>query len=174
MIKKILSNKQLMLEMLRFIIVGGVATLVDLGISSLIQYYIFPNLGDAKVLFLTIDLTVLVATVAGFSVSVIINYLLSLFFVFNNVDNKSKSRSLKGFLIFIVLAIIGFFINLIIKQIGNVIIPFETNKLWFAFIFFVATGIVLIYNYISRKFLLFKPKHNEVSGDILKENGQNE
>ena len=33
----------------------------------------------------------------------------------------------------------------------------QTNFLWFVFVFGVATFVVLIYNYISRKLILFRP-----------------
>jgi putative flippase GtrA len=78
--------------------------------------------------------------------------------VFKNVENKKTSRSVKGFVIFVLLSTIGFLINYAIKELGNLIIDMQTNFLWFVFVFGVATFVVLIYNYISRKLILFRPK----------------
>ena len=56
----------------------------------------------------------------------------------------------------------GFLINYAIKELGNLIIPMDTNYIWFVFIFGVATFVVLIYNYVTRKLILFKPKKEEM------------
>ena len=65
-------------------------------------------------------------------------------------------------------------INLLLKEAGNLIIPFEGHVFWFMVVFAFATIVVLIYNYITRKLILFRaPKENK---DTLKEgideNGQ--
>lgn len=161
MFKKILANKALLHEILRFLIVGVAATLVDFAVSSLFQYLIYPNPQIWNVLWVfDIKASVLVSTIMGFTFGVIVNYILSIVVVFKDVENKKTSQSMSGFLIFVGLGLIGFLINLGIKSLGDMILDFDQNFLWFMFVFAFATLIVLIYNYFSRKFILFRPKEN--------------
>lgn len=148
MIVKYFKNKENLREIFRFVVVGLICTLADYGVSLLFQYLVYPDQ----------NLTTFVASLAGFVVGVLINYLLSIFAVFKNVENKKTSQSIGGFFVFIGLSTVGYLINLGIKELGNLIIPFASSVLWFTFIFGVATFVVLIYNYVTRKFILFKPK----------------
>lgn len=160
--KKILTNKPLMYEIVRFVIVGGVATLVDFVIASLFQYLIYTSSATWLILgLIPITASVFVSTIMGFTFGVIVNYVLSILVVFKDVEDKRKSRSVMGFIIFVALGTIGFLINLAIKEVGNMILAFEGNFFWFAFVFAFATLIVLIYNYISRKLILFRPSKKE-------------
>ncbi len=158
MLKKFLLNKQNQYEIIRFVIVGVICTLVDFGVSALIQYVIYPTAEQYVILGVTITLNIFLAALFGFIFGVITNYILSIVMVFKNVENKKTSRSVGGFLLFVLLSTIGFLINYAIKELGNLIIDMSTNFLWFVFVFGVATFIVLIYNYISRKLILFRPK----------------
>lgn len=155
MIKKLFQNKQLMLELFRFVIVGGVATIVDYLISYFSLNFIFKELGSFQIIGIVVNIPVVLSTTLGFSISLIINYLLSLFFVFKTDVDKAKSRSFIGFIKFVVLAIGGLIINIIIKSIGDIISPTEGNLLWFTVVFIIATGVVLVYNYLTRKFFIF-------------------
>ena len=161
MLKKFLANRENQYEILRFIIVGVICTLVDFGVSALVQYVIYPTPEKYVFLGMTITLNIFLAALFGFIFGVITNYILSIVIVFKNVENKKTSRSVGGFMLFVLLSTIGFFINYAIKELGNMIINMETNFLWFVFVFGIATFIVLIYNYISRKLILFRPKKKE-------------
>jgi len=161
--KKLLANKALLHEIIRFIIVGGIATLVDFLVASLFQYVIFPSTDVWLLLgFINVTAAIFVSTIMGFSFGVVVNYVLSILVVFKDVENKKTSRSISGFLIFLGLGIVGFIINLSIKELANAIIKFEGHFFWFAFIFALATLIVLIYNYITRKIFLFKPVQKNI------------
>lgn len=157
------KHAELIKEILRFLIVGGIATLADLGAYSLVFYVFFKEDHPFKFGIATLDWRIVVSTMVGFTIGVIINYLMSIFFVFKNVENKKKSRSVSGFILFVILGLIGLLLNIGIKQIGNAIILLSSNAWWNLFVFAFATGVVLIYNYISRKLLLFKPKAKIVS-----------
>ncbi|OQA78060.1 MAG: GtrA-like protein [Tenericutes bacterium ADurb.Bin239] len=161
MLKAFLKDKKNQAEILRFIIVGVICTLVDLGVSSLIQYIIYPIAEAVKIGPITITPNIFLAALFGFIFGVITNYILSVIVVFKNVANKKTSRSAKGFIIFVLLSAGGFLINYVIKEVGNLIIPMEDNYIWFLFIFGVATFVVLIYNYVTRKLILFRPKKQE-------------
>ena len=162
MLKKLFANKALLHEIIRFVIVGGIAAIVDFAISSLFQYVIYPNPAIWNILWIfNVTASVFVSTMMGFTLGVIVNYILSILVVFKDVENKKTSRSVGGFLAFVGLGFIGLLINIAIKELGNRIILFESSFIWFAFVFAFVTLIVLIYNYISRKLILFRPKKNE-------------
>ena len=85
MLKKFLSNKQNQAEILRFIIVGVICTLVDFGVSSLIQFVIYPVAEALKIGPFTITPNIFLAALFGFIFGVITNYILSVIVVFKNV-----------------------------------------------------------------------------------------
>lgn len=161
------NKKKIHFEILRFIVVGVVATGLDYVIHSLVAYFLpstWPN-----------GLITALATISGFVVSVIINYLLSIIWVFQNVDESVNVSSNKNKLLFIGLSAIGLLIGL------GLMVGFETLSLkswnidlnkwpddfrinnlksvtfWaFSLFFALKTLIVLSYNYLSRKFIIFK------------------
>ena len=65
-------------------------------------------------------------------------------------------------------------INLLLKEVGNLIIPFKDHLFWFMVVFAFATIVVLIYNYVTRKLILFRaPKENNVNlKEEIDKNGQ--
>ena len=125
--------KKLIIQLIKFGIVGVIATLIDLAVLMLLKE------------FMHVD--VLVASAVAFSVSVIANYILSMLFVF-----KSKGNSkVKEFLVFVILSIGGLLLNQFIMWIGTEIMT--AYYLWvkaFALVF------VPIYNFITRKIFLEK------------------
>ena len=103
----------------------------------------------------------LVAQAISFVVSMISNYLLSMRFVFTRKDDLSRQ---KEFIIFAFLSAIGLLINEVILYIGFGVLyrswPFLQNtmsELFAETVFKVfATGVVMVYNFISRKMFLEK------------------
>lgn len=168
MLKQFLQNKQNQAELIRFVVVGVICTGVDFLVSALVQYVIYTQTDIVVILGFNITLNIFLAALFGFIFGVITNYILSIVVVFKNVGDTKKSRSTAGFLLFVLLSTIGFFINYAIKELGNLIIPMADNFLWFVFVFGIATFIVLIYNYISRKLILFKPKADEETTETPK------
>lgn len=110
--------------------------------------------------FLKTFMSLYIALIISFAFSTILNYLLSLKFVFNSNKNNKK----KEFIIFVVLSIIGLGINEICMYIGiNLIynyISFICSKEFAEnYLFkFAATGIVMVYNFITRKILIEKKR----------------
>lgn len=150
------KHRDLIWEILRFLLVGGLATLADYITYNLVFYFIIPQ-GFSWWLLDKIFL----AKTAGFTIGVIVNYILSILVVFKNVADKSKSQSFGGFALFVFMGIIGLLISIGITNLGNVIYLLESSFWWNTFVFAFATGIVLIYNYITRKLFLFKPNKLE-------------
>lgn len=102
-----------------------------------------------------------IATFWGFTISVIVNYLLSMKFVFVRKDDMDRK---KEFVIFVILSIIGCILNevLIVLCMNGIydnwpwlqsIIGRELAKMGGKI---VATGVVMVYNFITRKIFLEK------------------
>lgn len=102
-----------------------------------------------------------VGSVVGFAVSVIVNYILSFKYVFERKDNISKRAE---FTIFVALSVIGLLINSLIIWItvgpiyGNSSFLQENAgyNLVYTMAKIVATAIVTIYNFVTRKIFLEK------------------
>ena len=125
--------KKLIIQLIKFGIVGVIATLIDLAVLMVLKE------------FMKVD--VLAASAVAFSVSVIANYILSMLFVFESRGNSK----VKEFLVFVVLSIGGLLLNQFIMWIGTEIMT--AYYLWvkaFALVF------VPIYNFITRKIFLEK------------------
>ncbi len=125
--------KKLIIQLIKFGIVGVIATLIDLAVLMVLKEIL--------------DVDVLAASAVAFSVSVIANYFLSMLFVFESSGNSK----VKEFLVFVVLSIGGLLLNQFIMWIGTEIMT--AYYLWvkaFALVF------VPIYNFITRKIFLEK------------------
>ena len=96
----------------------------------------------------------------GFTISVIINYILSMKFVFERKEDLSRR---KEFVIFLILSLIGLGLNEVILlacravyEASVVLMNIFGDTYWFAVSKIVATAIVMVYNFISRKIFLEK------------------
>lgn len=132
MIKKILNNN-LIKQILKFGVVGGLAFLIDYGIYTL--------------LISVFDVYYIIASIISFTLSVIFNYILSIKWVFD----VKKKQGVKEFIIFVILSIIGLILNSIILYFSVELM--HIHKLIAKII---ATFIVMIYNFITRKIFVEK------------------
>lgn len=128
--KKILEKK-IIKQILKFGVVGGLAFVID--------YALLYSLTE----FLNIHY--LVSSIISFSVSVIFNYILSIKWVFD----VNKKQDIKEFIIFIVLSIIGLGINSLIMYI-----MVDLMKVYYMASKIVATAVVMVYNFITRKIFI--------------------
>lgn len=168
------QHKNLGLEILRFIVVGGGATLIDFVCEWAVLAIIGDKMGTTSVWPQVIAVTV------GFLISTIFNYLLSLLWVFQNVKDEKKAHSKSYMLYFVILSAIGLGIGIGLQALGQWICQSSFNininevkfsnifsqtagPFWaFAIVFVLKTCVTLVYNYVSRKFLLFRaPKDGE-------------
>ena len=158
-------------EFMRFIIVGGFATIIDMFVMGVVLYAFDPALYPAfyNVWFggrnPTTTATV-VGTCCGFISGLIVNYALSVIFVF---VNKGKSKSATGFAIFAGLSAIGLGIHTGGMYIGYNLLGINE---WIVKIFL--TIVVLIYNYVSKRLLLFIPARKQKSAAQAENNQQGE
>lgn len=124
--------KTLLAQLAKFGVVGVVATVIDFGVMNLLHY--------------ALHLDILIANTAGFTISLIFNYIASMKFVFEHRDDMSRKRE---FAIFVVLSIIGLLLNDGIVLALNKGLSLEANIAKVA-----ATALVMIYNFVTRKVFL--------------------
>lgn len=151
------TKKQLFLEIFRFLLVGGVATLADYLVFWIFDALVFPESWGTLALVLS--------TALGFCVGLIVNWVLSVSFVFRETEEKISVRSKKPFLTF---ALIGLF-GLLITELGVVLLvwAFPSFTLFGATALFgtawekwlakaIMTCLVLVWNYLGRKIFIFR------------------
>ena len=132
-------------QIVRFGIVGVISTVVDFVIYT--------------VLCNVVGVPYLIAGVCGFGISLVVNYVLSMRYVFARRDNLSRTRE---FLLFAGLSLIGLLLNEAILYLCIDLI--YQRWLWLSGWLplswanvgakAAATGIVMVYNFISRKIVL--------------------
>lgn len=125
--------KKLIIQLIKFGIVGVIATLIDLAVLMLLKE------------FMHVD--VLVASAVAFSVSVIANYILSMLFVFKGSENSK----VKEFIVFVALSIGGLLLNQFIMWLGT-----EIMTAYYLLAKVFALVFVPIYNFVTRKIFLEK------------------
>ena len=126
------KKTNLMQQIIRLAVVGGSAFVIDYGIM----------------IFLTevFGVNYLISSGISFTVSVIFNYVLSVKWVFNVTDERSKTQD---FAVFIILSVIGLGINQVIMWLAVDILGifYMLSKIG-------ATGVVMVYNFVTRKIFL--------------------
>ena len=125
--------KKLIIQLIKFGIVGVIATLIDLAVLMLLKE------------FMKVD--VLAASAVAFSVSVIANYILSMLFVFKSRGNSK----VKEFIVFVALSIGGLLLNQFIMWLGT-----EMLTVYYIWVKIFACVFVPIYNFVTRKIFLEK------------------
>lgn len=155
--------KKLINQILKFGVVGIISFIVDFIITMVISTVLRNSfsVGTSE--------AALIGAFFGFVISVIVNYVLSMHYVFerrNDMDPK------KEFIIFVLLSVVGLGINeLIILLCIDVI---YVNWVWLhelvgatlatAGAKIVATGIVMVYNFVTRKIFL-EQKETDSEGE---------
>ena len=129
--QRITEDTLVILQLIKFAIVGVIAAIVDVGVLVVLKELLWVN--------------VLLSSAISFSVSVTVNYILSMSFVF-----KSKNENkLKEFIVFVCLSIGGLCLNQLILWIG---VTF--TSVHYLIVKFFAMVIVPVYNFVTRKIFL--------------------
>lgn len=126
------KTRKLLIQILKFAIVGGIATIIDF-----VFLYIFREF---------CHFPVLVSNTLSFCISVIYNYVASVKWVFD--VNKEKDAK-KQFVIFIVFSVIGLLLNNAIMWI-----TVDFLSIYYMLAKIIATAIVMVFNFITRKIFL--------------------
>lgn len=131
--------KKLFIQILKFGIVGGIAFVVD--------YAIMVFLTEA------FGVPYLISSFISFCVSVVVNYLLSMRFVFVSRDDIKKRTE---FISFLILSVIGLGINeLVMYLVADVMIGDKMKRAYLV-AKLVATFVVMVWNFVTRKIFLEK------------------
>lgn len=145
--------KKLLNQILKFGIVGIICFIIDFVITMAI------STGLRATSEISTTNAALIGAFFGFVISVVVNYLLSMKYVFKRREDMDRKRV---FVIFVVLSVFGLGINeLIILLCIDVI---YNNWLWLQTLVgatlatagakIVATGVVMVYNFVTRKIFL--------------------
>lgn len=124
--------KKLIEQILKFGVVGIIATVIDFGVL----YILSQPLGIDPV----------VSAGISFCVSLVFNYVASMRYVFTHREDMSRSRE---FVIFLVLSLIGLAINEAIMAAGVAVLGNSALAVMGTKV--LATAIVMVWNFVSRK-----------------------
>lgn len=130
--------KKLFIQIIKF---GGVGI-----VCTLFEYVLLWLFNDI------IHIPYMVSTAVSFLASTILNYILSVRFVFKVTNGRSNTQNL---IVFIIFSAIGFGLNMLIMWLGGVWLgeaAMNGYMKWPVKIF--ATGVVMAFNFISRKLFL--------------------
>ena len=125
--------KKLIIQLIRFGIVGVIATAIDVGVLALLKE--------------VAHMEVLVASALSFTVAVVVNYILSMLWVFKS---KGESKA-KEFVIFVLLSVGGLLITQLVMWLGT-----ELAEIYYLAVKIFAIIFESTYNFITRKIFLEK------------------
>jgi len=97
----------------------------------------------------------LISSAVSFSASTVVNYLLSMRYIFRSKKGIDKK---KEFLLFVIMSIVGLGLTVLLMRVlvENFGIHYMLSKI-------AVTGIVMVYNFVSRKLLLDERNSSSVS-----------
>lgn len=153
------NKHKLLYEILKFLIVGTITTMIDFFVMSLIIYCFDAVAFDYNLIKVFLNghtastMAVVTGTAIGFVVSTIFSYWAS-----NNVvfEKTEFSNSDKGIVMFFALALSGLVIHIVGMWFGYQILLINE---WIVKI--ALTIIVMVFNYVTRKFIIFKEREKE-------------
>ena len=137
-LKKRIPGKQgIVGQFLRYFVTGGLAFIVDFGAFALALYYF--------------DIHYLVANLIGLMAGNVVNYLLTVGWVFSTEKRKMEKHVVLEVVVFVTISLVGMGLNefLMYVFVGLLAIQEMVSKVG-------AAIIVLVYNFLERKFILFK------------------
>ncbi len=128
------KNSNVMVQFLRYVVVGGIAFLFDF-----FFLYIFTS---------KMHIHYLISAAIAFLIGLTVNYLLSIFWVF---DKRTMDNRVTEFFIFTVIGLVGLGLN-------EGFMWFFTGfiGLYFMYSKLISTFFVLLWNFTARKLILFR------------------
>lgn len=146
------TKKQRFFEIIRFLLVGGLSTILD--------YATTYGLG---ILLIGFWFNAAVSNTVGHIVGLLVNFFLSVVFVYKQVKNKEESKSFKAFALFVLVDIIGLLATILVMSLQDKFFPEVLINIFSLDIDIVwllckcaMTLVCLIWNYIGRKKFIFK------------------
>ena len=127
------KHEKLVRQILKFGVVGGGAFLIDYSVLYLLTEFV--------------GIHYLISSVISFIVSLIFNYILSIYWVFD-ITKKQTSREV---FVFVILSVIGLLINQVVMYVGS-----DLLHIYYMLTKLVATFIVMVWNFVTRKIFIEK------------------
>lgn len=147
------KRKKLFAQIMKFAVVGGTSFVIDFVITLIVSKV-------CRTFGMNVATAATVGGVFGFCISLVYNYFMSMKFVFERRDDMNRG---KEFTIFLLLSLVGMGINSAIMYFGVLgcekavpSIVAEYPSYVTAGVKMFATGVVMVYNFISRKMTLEK------------------
>ena len=133
----IFVSRDLVRQFVRYLFTGGAAFVVDFGLFALCLY--------------VFDWHYLVANLVGLVAGLVLNYYISVAWVFADCKRSYEGRKSVEFLIFTLVGLAGVGINqlMMFVMVGQLSLQEMLSKA-------VAAGVVFIWNFGARKVLLFR------------------
>lgn len=128
------------LEVTRFVVVGGASFVIDFGLLFVFQEFVFKAVAGG----------VLISQALSFSISLIVHYFLATFWVFRGHSVKSVSSHARASSLFVITNLMGLGINEIILFIGSTLFGFH-----YLVVKLFAAALVMIWNYVAQKFVVY-------------------
>lgn len=136
---RIPNNQHVVGQFLRYFVTGGLAFVVDFAVFAIALY--------------CFDVHYLLANLIGLMGGNVVNYLMSIGWVFSAEKRKMEKHRLMEITVFVLISLVGMGLNefLMYVFVGMFTMQEMISKV-------VAAIIVLLYNFLARKFILFKKK----------------
>lgn len=172
------KDTNIILELLRFVVVGVYATIIDLAVEGWVTSLLAnktASAGNVAAFF-----WMFLISLIGFVISLPANWSLTSVWGFKNVEAESekKAKSWKGLLQFAFWSFLALLLGAFIQFIGymtclewsgwgiNILGGFsfermfgngELNTFWcWIVVFVIRTMVTLVFNYLTRKFIIYK------------------
>lgn len=143
-LKDLLHNENQLHEVIRFLFVGG--------FCFLLEYFLLYTLTEyGKINYLN-------SAAIAFTISLVVNYILCVTVVFKG----AKKQTPKQMTLFIVTSLMGLGINQITMWFFV-----EIAGLWYMFAKVIASGIVMFWNYVTKRLILKPRKEGKPKGEEL-------
>ena len=141
------KNKKLLLEFLRYAVVGGISAVIDMGVNFIVLFFVLNGTKDDRGL-------VVISVAAGFAVGLAVNFILSNLFVFKEKEQREKGKTLSAFLIYALVGVIGFGLTEGLTILGTHVIG--DGGIWYLILTCFVKGAVLVWNYAGRKIFVYR------------------
>lgn len=128
------NTQKLLIKIFKFVIVGGIATLISGIIFFLCDHYL--------------KMSVLISNTIAFIISVIYNFWASCKYVFDVDKDKNRARIFTEFIVF---ALLGYFLTQVLLWLMADVLNWNHMLAWV-----IATIIVMVFNFVTRQIFLEK------------------
>jgi len=134
---KIPGRRGVVGQFLRYFVTGGLAFVVDFGAFAVALYYF--------------DIHYLISNLIGLAAGNVVNYLLTIRWVFSTEKRKMEKYVFLEVVVFVLISLLGMGLNELLMYVfvGVLGIQEMISKV-------AAAIIVLLYNFLARKLILFK------------------